>query len=203
MLSRKLITFGLEMQTQLDSSCRFCPGRWHNQNLFSVHKMPKGCSLWPKVKLKICFAGAVKRIYDTSARTIRIRYVGQRKKGANGFKSARGDEAALFKYQKSRRRKLVCAVWQSMVQGMASYGRFNFNVWFLGAACAFTIYVQYIHFANTILTILCGKRCAAVTGCNCGRVATCHTTRFTAYVSVSALGGIGSGRAVHIRSAPG
>lgn len=65
-------------------------------------------------------------------------------KGCKRVQSARGDEAALFKYQKSRRRKLVCAVWQSLVHGMASYGRLNFNVWFLGAACAFTIYNTYI-----------------------------------------------------------
>lgn len=81
--------------------------------------------------------------YECSYNTYTIRWPAE--KGANGFKSARGDEAALFKYQKSRRRKLVCAVWQSMVHGMASYGRFNFNVWFLGAACAFTIYIRTIH----------------------------------------------------------
>lgn len=206
-----MLTFGLETRTELGlmCSCRFWPVRWHNQNLFNAHKMPKGCSLWPKVKLKICFAGAVKRIYSTYT----IRWPAE--KGANGFKSARGDEAA--------RRHWLCLnikshaeeswfvqygkVWYMLWQRMADVASM-FGFWAPPAPLQYTR-TSYMHFANTIRTIQCGKRCAAVTGSSCGRVATCHATRFTAYVSLSlsfslfALGGIGSGRAVHIRSAPG
>lgn len=101
-------------------SCRFWPGRWHNQNLFNAHKMPKGCSLWPKVKLKICFAGAVKRIYDASVRTIRIRYVGQRKRVQTGSKA-----------HEAMRRLWLCLNIKSHAEEswFVQYGKLWYMVW--------------------------------------------------------------------------
>lgn len=207
MLSRKLITFGLEMQTELEScaaadSVQVGGGTIKICSVFT--KCQKAARFGQKSNWKFVLQAQwnaytirvlVQYVYDTLASGKRVQT------GSNAHEATRrlclnikshAEESWFVQYG-----KVWYMVWLRMADLTSMFG-----FWAPPALLQYT-YVQYIHFANTILTILCGKRCAAVTGSNCGRVATCHATRFTAYVSVSALAGIGSGRAVHIRSAPG